>query len=363
MTREEILQQTLEVTPKNANGTWIISPRVGKTRIAIEYIKKHNFDTILWVTVSKDLIKDIEAEFTKWGAEEYFNRMHIVLWSSLKDYEGFYDFVLLDEYQNVTANNIEVIWNENIAYNSLIAMTGTKPKNYEKNLLLRSLNLVNYITVTTDDAVENEIVSDYEITVYNVPLSKEMNIEVKLPNGTSFKTSECKQYLSVHNKAEKAIYTRTKNVAKYVMYRLRAIYDSKSKEKYAKLIFDSLEGRTIIFCPTVQVAERISKHFYHNKSDKKALEDFQEEKIDKIALVNKGGTGYTFKNVKNVVLIQVDSDKTGLTTQKIFRALLKENFKKHIHILQLEGTKDVEWVKSCLQNFNENKVKYVNIKQ
>ena len=59
-------------------------------------------------------------------------------------------------------------------------------------------------------------------------------------------------------------------------------------------------------------------------------------------MVNSGGVGFTFEGVESVLLMQIDSNKTGLSTQKIARSLLKQGNKTvKIFILVLDDTQDV----------------------
>jgi hypothetical protein len=63
------------------------------------------------------------------------------------------------------------------------------------------------------------------------------------------------------------------------------------------------------------------------------------------------------------MLIQCDSDKNGLTSQKIARTLLDQpGYKATVWLLSLVGTQDERWVASVLQNFDKSKVEYVRFK-
>ena len=88
-----------------------------------------------------------------------------------------------------------------------------------------------------------------------------------------------------------------------------------------------------------------------------------EGEIDEITMVNTGGTGYTYKAVDHLVLVQTDSDKNGLSSQKIARVLLEQpNYKANIYILCLMNTQDVKWVDNMLKGFDKSKVNYLMFK-
>lgn len=96
--REKIIKQILSKAKYNDIGTYLIAPRVGKTRILIEIIKKFKYKKILWVTPNTKLRdEDIPNEFIKWKAKTYLSKTNIVCYSSLKKQSGEYDLIVLDK--------------------------------------------------------------------------------------------------------------------------------------------------------------------------------------------------------------------------------------------------------------------------
>ena len=65
----------------------------------------------------------------------------------------------------------------------------------------------------------------------------------------------------------------------------------------------------------------------------------------------------------HLILTQVDSDRNGLTTQKLARTLLKQKgYNATIWILCLKKTQDKVWVDAALENFDESKIEYLEFK-
>ena len=364
MTQDEIktkLQdEIINSLPETAHGLLKLSPRAGKTRIAINIIKRERPLRILWVTPNTELRDiDIPREFIQWDAEDYLRNTTIVCWMSLADVEGYYDKVIFDEYQYITEANVEPFFNGQIQYNSIIGLSGTHPKHQSKHELYRRLNLDILADMGIDEAVEMDLVSDYEITVVNVPMERELKeIQCGKPPKT-FMQTEYGNYNYLHEQAE-----RYMSMAK-IMNRMRAIQRSPSKEKAAKYLIDNLPGRKLVFCGSIPQADRLSEHAYHSKNGKKGkenLKNFIEEKIDLLTCVNSGGTGTTYRNVDHFIIVQSDSDRRGNTTQKLARSLLKQhNYKAQIWFLCLEDTKDKVWVNSALESFNQDKISFVDI--
>ena len=92
--------------------------------------------------------------------------------------------------------------------------------------------------------------------------------------------------------------------------------NSPTKIRVAKKLLSKVTGRTIIFCPTIKIAQELCKNTYHSKTNDKDLKKFINQEIEIISMVNSGGTGYTYNNVKNLIIMQADSDSNGLTSPK-----------------------------------------------
>lgn len=149
-----------------------------------------------------------------------------------------------------------------------------------------------------------------------------------------------------------------------ILNRMNTIKNSKSKTGAAKYIINSLEGKKLIFAANTKQAEELSDFVYHNKTDDSDLIKFISGETNKIAMVNKGGTGYTYMLIDDLIVTQIDSDNNGLTTQKIARTLLKQgNYKATIWILCLEGTQDEVWLESALKTFDKDKIEVIKFKE
>jgi len=140
--------------------------------------------------------------------------------------------------------------------------------------------------------------------------------------------------------------------------------NSPSKEDALKFLIKKLEGqRTMVFSSSIKQCDSLFKHTYHSKTDNKDLLAFKKGEIDLLGLVNAGGTGHTYKEIDNLVVVQADSDKNGLTSQKVSRTLLQQpSYKATIWVLSLMGTQDEKWVDSFLKRFDRKKVNYIHFK-
>lgn len=96
--RNRIQKEIVENLDLPCHGILLLSPRIGKTKIGVDILKKEKPESILWVTPSTKLRDvDIPQEFVTWKAKRLLNRTNIVCWSSLADIKGEYDKIILDK--------------------------------------------------------------------------------------------------------------------------------------------------------------------------------------------------------------------------------------------------------------------------
>lgn len=362
--KDELQKEIVNSINNEESGRLILAPRIGKTKIIIDLIKRDKIKgKILWVTPTSKLAEeDIPKEFEKWKAKKYLKQLETTTWKSLVNCKGKYGIIVLDEEQFMTANNASPLINGDLVAERTISMTGTETKYQAKKDLYNKLNLKTIYKISINKAVDIGLLSNYAIKVVKVEMDTKKNIKVEYKNKAtgktdSFITSEAKQYEYQCRKLEK-------NSSKFgILHRMNLIKNSPSKMGAAKYIINSLEGKKLIFAANTTQAEELSDFVYHSKTDTKDLDKFVSGETDKIAMVNKGGTGYTYVLIDNLIVTQVDSDNNGLTSQKIARTLLKQkSYQATIWLVCLKDTQDEVWLDSTLQSFDKSKIETIEFK-
>lgn len=364
--RDKIQEELIEDYNIGTSGIYELSPRIGKTRLAINIIKKTKATSVLWITPNTKLKEeDIPQEFTKWKAKNYLKVTQIETYAMLAKLSGNYDIVFLDEIQYITEANVLPFLTGAIKAKCIIGLTGTMPKDTIKlDIIHRQLSLKILHSITIDEAVDEEFIADYEINVVECNLdSTNKNIQAG-SKAKKFMTTEAAQYDYLNKAVNKALFSTNEKLKQFaILNRMRAIYNSKTKENIAKKLITTLKGRKLVFAGSIEQAEKLSQHTYHSQTTNQHLNLFLNGKIDLLSCVNAGGTGFTYKNVDHFIIVQANSNKTGSVTQKISRALLlQNNYKAQIWIICLLSTKDEDWVSKALEDFDHNKINYINVK-
>lgn len=358
--REQIQKEALESIEKfNGHCLLNLAPRVGKTKIAIDYLKKHpEYNKILWVAPSVEMRDtDVPNEFIKWKAKTIFNKVTVVQWASLnKENCKKYDCVILDEYHLITPNNSKTLSGK------ILGLSGTHPVEEDKLELLKKLNLKICYSLSIDKAVKYNIVAPYQINIieYNLD-NKVRNIEAGNKFKT-FKTTELEHYNFLTKRINAMQYSGKPVPAFMYINRQRALHTYPSRMQIAKDIVKRLKGRSLIFTYQIDQAEELCKHTYHSKTDELDYKHFQEGKLDKLALVNMASVGTTFHNMDNCLIVGTNS-KAKNFEQKFCRILIpRENYIAKVFILCALNTQDEKWVKTAVANLDSSNINYINYK-
>ncbi len=100
----------------------------------------------------------------------------------------------------------------------------------------------------------------------------------------------------------------------------------------------------------------------NNELEKKDRENLEEKsEINQLTCVKQLSAGITFKNLNECIILHAYASNNK-THQRLARCLnYVEGEKATIHILCLNNTRDVEWVKKGLAEFNQSKIQWKTI--
>lgn len=364
MSRDLIQNQILDNLLYPTHGLLKLAPRVGKTKLGIEIIKKEKPYKILWVTPNTKLRdEDIPAEFKQWKALSYLRKTDIICYASLSNHTGNYDKIILDEYQDLTVSNAEPLLNGKIKYETILGLSGTHPKHKEKQDLYDMLGLQTLSEMSIDEAVENKLIAPYKIKVIELDLDSKDKYIVGGSKAKPFMQTERSRYDYLTKLINMKLFSGQPVPKFFYLNRMRFLYNLKSKHDFAKKFISQLRGRTLIFTGSIAQAEDLCKNTYHSKTDDTKLQKFLKGEINTLACVNAGGVGYTYTDVNNFVITQINSNGKGDSTQKIARSLvLQEGYEAVIYILVVKNTVDEDWLKKVLNDFDKDKVEYLSSK-
>jgi superfamily II DNA or RNA helicase len=143
---------------------------------------------------------------------------------------------------------------------------------------------------------------------------------------------------------------------------MKAMMEYASKEKYTKILMNSINTKCIVFANTQDQADRLCTHSYHSNNPKSEenLEMFKEGTIDKLSTVMQLNEGVNIFNLKQGIIMHAYGNERK-ASQRIGRLLrLNPDDKAVVHILCYMGTVDEKWCKESFEGFDQSKILWKN---
>lgn len=359
MTKDEIQEKALNVLSKVTRGTIAMSVGTGKTLVGLKYMDRLlNKNTMFLVVAPKKAIfKSWKDDAVKFGMEHLLPHIKFSTYLSLSKQDLNYRAVILDEAHSILESN--EAWLDTYIGN-LIGLTGTPPKfvkSYKGELFNKYIPVV--FKYLTDKAVDDKILNDYEIIVHKVKLNTKQNIKTgKSPK--TFYTSELASYTYWTNRCAKSRPGKELQIASIM--RMKAMMSFKSKDEYAKKLLNDTDDKIILFANTHEQADSFGIDSYHSKNSNSEyiLDEFKSGLITKMSCVLQLNEGINIPHLKEGIILHAYSGNSAKTHQRFGRLLRLNPVEKcTLHILCYEDTIDETWVKSCLENLNQSKIKWL----
>lgn len=390
MNREQIQQDILHLE-SYTNILLKLATGVGKTKLALELIDQRASGPILIVYPKVTLKDEWLKEIKKWSKEHLLNSITFTTYASLhkhavdKDGNSIrYSICVFDEAHHLSERKRDIFKAFNSDNNILLSATINRRLDVELHKLFRGLHTY---TVSTKDAIENEILPDP--TVILIPLAlknqrttcsfivnpkaknsitREFNISVS--NYWRLKKSKCRatmvgtpvEYHSLLCSLIEFYRLRQHNpVMKNIFLRLsgeRLEWLSSLKNNHIKDILKVLKNdRTITFCSNIAQAKLLGANAIHsqNKHSEELKEKFNNGKIKHITSVAMLNEGVNLTNCKYGIWARYNTSEV-MVVQKIGRILRHKT--PYIVLPYFEGTREEEIISSMLQKTKSSKTHY-----
>lgn len=347
-----------------------VSMRVGKTLIGLrvidERIKLHSGAFKVLVVAPKVSIFDSwKEDIDKFHYKHLSDNIDYTTYLSFKKQDlDSYDMIVFDEAHSIRAGHSDKMFNSGISkYGGrqyILGLTGTLPKKKSQIRGYFDYWMPIVYEYETEDAITDSILNDYRIVVHMIPLSEAKDIHVKTGKW-DFWTSEKKSYETYSKKLDEA---QGKDKQWAAITRMKQLQTFKSKEVYAKKLFDQLEEKSLLFANTKQQAQSMCDYHYFsgNPNNKTNLEMFKAGIVDKMSCVLQLSEGVTIPGLKSCIIMHAYGNEHKFS-QRFARCLsLTTDEMSNIHVLCYEGTQDEIWVKRSFEKLDQSKIQYKRFK-
>ena len=354
MTKDKVQLEALAATDGQKRCSVVLGTGVGKTLVGLSHIELNTtaLMKVLIVAPKKSIFQSWKDDAVKFDKEDLLGRMTFTTYLSLNKHNpNDYHAVYLDEMHSLLDSHRGFL---QLYTGKILGLTGTPPKRdySEKGKLVQEFCPVVY-TFKADDAIENGILNDYQIVVHELRLSKEKNYQVTMRN-KSYLTSEEANYTYWSRRID----VGGGNMHMIRVMRMKALMEYPSKEKYTKILMDSIQTKCIVFANTQVQADKLCPHSYHSNNPKSEenLEMFKSGRITKLSTVLQLNEGVNIPQLKQGIIMHAYGNERK-AAQRIGRLLrLNPDDKAIVHILCYMDTVDEKWVKEALEGFDQTKI-------
>lgn len=332
---------------EQAKTTWLVSNRKntvilptgsGKSKVAIDIVKKLDVLNILLLTNSETL-RDTnwKNEFEKFGALGYYENTTSECYQTVYKWAGrTFDLVIADEIDFALTKEYQRFFQNNNC-KTILGLTGYVPD--DKRLLLETIAPVCYET-TVQELQDQDILNKSEFILIEYPLSIEKDIVQKMKNGGQFMTSENDNYKYWDKRFQQATIVKSTIEKKCRVNRLNYELDAgwKAADFQFKMLAAKRKKILHTLNSTVIVANNVIKHIhsrpnnkilifntlttqadllpnpFHGKSDSDAsgIEQLNKGEVNTLSVVRKISRGVNLLGVNFIIRATFDGSETEL---------------------------------------------------
>lgn len=331
---------------------------LGKTYFGLKHMDK-NFtgnEKFLVVAPKLSIFETWKEEAIKFDLSHLIPFISFTTYLSINKQDLVYDIIYLDECHNILETHRPYLHNFK---GGILGLTGTKPKysTSEKGKLISEFCPIVY-EYGINKAVDGKLLNDYRIIVHRLPLSTEKTLKVETKKA-SWYTSEWESYNYWTNR----LASQSEGGRKMTrIFRMKALMEYPTKEYYTAKLLKTITNKVLVFANTQKQADKLCKFSCHSKNPDSEinLQMFKEDKIRELSCVLQISEGANIPNLKEGIIMHSYANEHKLS-QRFGRGLrLKIGDQFVLNILCYINTIDEVWVKQALEEFDPEKITYIN---
>lgn len=337
-------------------GIYHVSPRFGKCAIAINIMKEYRKTSpkiSIVIAIPENKIKEswvAEMKRLKFSSKNIIFSTHL----SLHKYKDAALYII-DEIHLLSERQIENA--KELKNVPIIGLTGTLSY-FTERTLSKELGAKIICRYPLEQAIRDEIIADYQITVKTVSLDNIIKNIYKNRKRTE------KEQFDVYGYVIDKLEGEGKPTKWLRLNRMRLIQNSLSKIKATKQLLSTfIDERVLVFCGVIKIAESLGIPSFHSKTkDEEIFKEFAKGKGKHLAVVKIGNAGVTYKPLNRVIINYFDSNEENLV-QKINRAMGLEydnpDKKADIWIITTDEPVERKWLDNALSAMDPEKIVFL----
>ena len=367
ITLTETQNKVMEEWNKTKRGVIQLPTAFGKTIIALEILKNPEYKMICITTNTLHLIEQWKQELQK--NDLLKNRVVVVqtIQSLYKLKNQEFDILIWDEgHRSISNKWWDFIKNNKFKY--ILILTATLQRDDKRHLLLKELNINVIADNSYNKGIQEKLVSDFLIINKSINLNQNEQetyerINDFIRNNYSkfnYDFYEVKKQIFRNSTAQElfSCFQKRKEILNNAHNKIDETYNILQTEKFTK---------AIVFCEYIPFAEKIYNFLkfnnlevclYHSqqKNRQKILENFKDNYYNVIIAVHCLDEGINIPEADLGIIVSASSQQRQ-SVQRTGRLLrYQEGKTAKIYNLYCINTKEEEWVKERIKNFDKNKI-------
>lgn len=345
MTREDYTKEVLELSDSHKYLMLNLPTGMGKSRVAIEIIKRHTTEKLLGcnvlIVVPKNVLKDNwKEELEKWEFPELINVQMTTYISYPKYADTYWDFIIFDEGHHFTENCANAT--DVFQYDRVLVLSATIDKEPKWRLRGSFRGIYEY-SVSAREAIDDAILPGPKVLMIPMMLdnttinqtivlrksAKGTPIVLNYPNRRARFNYPKKQvhirctqqqyynFVSEDIDYKKRDYIQTQAAFKKNLWlhecKARLDWLAVQKESFVPDLLRMLQNyRTLTFCTSIEQTKKFGEHPINSENKKESLQnlaDFNDGKIDHITAAAVLNEGVNLKNCQVGIYANIGSSK------------------------------------------------------
>ena len=361
--RIRIQRQATDLLIKNKRLICEWATSVGKTKVALNYVKDNPSDSVLILVPETDNIRNWETEFSDFSIPR--NNVVIACYASFHKFSSTqWDLIVFDEAPHVDTEKRKAVC-KSISGKHILAL-GAVLSEEEVNTLQTVYGNFYRWRISFDQAIDLGILPEPIVWILHMDMNKRTG---KRYYDRSIRT-EKEIYDLIQKKVDDAVSAYNDNPSAFNKQKMlragrdRKVFLASMKTAALKYIcgkLDEKNRRYICFCNSISQAEKIGgDRAYTSKTpvSAKRLEMFNNGDINALFVVGKLIEGQNLKNIECGIIGQLGG-KERITVQSIGRIMRAEN--PVVYIPVFDDSKDDGFLYNVTCNIPDKYIKHYKL--
>ena len=371
MTRDEIQNEGLYYAESYKNVIYEWSTGVGKSLLAIKIIEKSNEN---WLIVLAEVIhkENWIIEFKKCHKEYLLDRVKFCCYPSLHKYINEKNYIFDEMHHLFSDKRLEILSDIKVTLQRFIGLSATITRT-QKDKLKEILGNYYIHKFSLSEAIDSDILPTPSVYFIGIDLDNTQKCYKFEFNSQKYVMCTSEDYykrLSDRVEYFKLRFFNSQNNFDKLKW-LKSANNRKSflcdyKTEAGKALIEHIKSkRFICFAGNISQALELSNNkIISSKTTKKQnqeyLTKFNSEEINSIFCVKMLKEGVNLNNIEVGIIIQLDN--VNLYFTQIHGRSLRSKFPTQ-YVLYVRNTQDENYVKTALEDFNLDYVRFININE